>query len=881
MTKSTTRKLTRAALLGSASLALMLSAAHAEQAVEFKIESGSLVTALNEYARQSDQEILFSSDIVAGKQAKAVNGVYEPAEALELILVDTGLVYAVDDGDTVLISDPTKEAAAPRTFRVAQVDQEFSSNIERIDSANQQDEPDVIIVTGTNIRGAKNPASPVFVFDREAIELTGAATTQQLIRTLPQNQDFSENTGFASAGPGTGVGAANAGINIRGLGAGATLTLVNGRRLAAGGGDGSFVDISLIPLTAVERVEVLTDGASAIYGADAVAGVVNFILRDDYEGAETRLRVGGVTQGSSQEYQAAQTLGRTWDGGNFLATYEYYKRNALDSNSRSFSEDAADPTELLPDRTRHSVFVSGRQDVSDRIELFGTGTFSTTDTEILASRMLVTGGVTTDLGITDISRFGGVLGSSIEFANDWSLEVSGAFNRNETENELVRQGSLLNSISLDFDLWTVDVMATGSLLRLPGGDVRVAVGGQFRNENFNRIFSSASASDSALDLNRSIYSLFGELYLPLVGDANQRPGFKALDLSVAGRWEDYSDFGSTLNPKIGLHWAIVDDLSIRGTFSTSFLAPRFNDLGAAQRITAFPGIFFPAPPGSTDPSPNVLQFSGGNSDLEPEESTSWTLGFDYRPTFAEGLELSATFFDIDFENRIAVPVPGSALLSIFLNQQELEGVLDLSPDPTVIADAFASPTFLDLFGLTASDIGAILDNRRQNISVSNVRGVDLNIGYSAETTLGDLSFSFNGSYIDEFRNRVTPTSASTNVVDTAFNPVDFRFRTGVGWRRGGLSANVFVNYTDDYTSDTTGADTPVSSWTTLDLNLSYDTEETLGASILHDVKVTFNVQNLLNEDPPFVGNPTSNVNFDGTNANALGRFVSLQIQKSF
>src|SRR5262249_31132695 len=143
-----------------------------------------------------------------------------------------------------------------------------------------------IVVTGTNLRGAYPRSSPVQTYSAEDIARTGATTTDQFVRTLPQN--LGTRTEFA-------VGAAGArhleGVNsvdLRGLGVGTTLTLLNGRRMALAS-VGQAVDVSLIPVSAIKRVEVLTDGASAIYGSDAIGGVVNFVLRDDFEAQETRL----------------------------------------------------------------------------------------------------------------------------------------------------------------------------------------------------------------------------------------------------------------------------------------------------------------------------------------------------------------------------------------------------------------------------------------------------------------------------------------------------------------------------------------------------------------------------------------------------------------
>src|SRR6185312_9074463 len=140
------------------------------------------------------------------------------------------------------------------------------------------------------------------------------------------------------------------GVNLRGLGNAATLVLVNGHRVAPGNTEGNFVDISMIPLYAVERVEVVTDGASAIYGADAVGGVINIILGRNLDGAETRARYGTVTSGSARERQVGQTVGHSWDTGSAQLIYDYLDRTPLSARSRSYTRSVSEPTMLLPEQ---------------------------------------------------------------------------------------------------------------------------------------------------------------------------------------------------------------------------------------------------------------------------------------------------------------------------------------------------------------------------------------------------------------------------------------------------------------------------------------------------------------------------------------------------
>ncbi|MCW5569788.1 MAG: TonB-dependent receptor plug domain-containing protein, partial [Steroidobacteraceae bacterium] len=176
----------------------------------------------------------------------------------------------------------------------------------------QGEATDEVVVTGSRIaRGSdfENP-SPVATVSREDIEKSGYSNLQQLMEKLPANG----NGAFSTRGnnqDSTANGAAS--ISLRGLGADATLVLVNGRRVAisafAENITTNFVDINSIPVAAIERVEVLKDGASAIYGSDAVAGVINIILRKDYQGLELSGGYGSVTSGPYDETTASAIWG--------------------------------------------------------------------------------------------------------------------------------------------------------------------------------------------------------------------------------------------------------------------------------------------------------------------------------------------------------------------------------------------------------------------------------------------------------------------------------------------------------------------------------------------------------------------------------------------
>lgn len=183
------------------------------------------------------------------------------------------------------------------------------------------------VVTGSRLRGGVS-ASPVFVLTREEIDRRGLQDIEDIVRYIPQNYSTVTAGGsFDYRSPRFSQGLVT--INLRGLGEGSTLVLVNGTRIAASPTEsGTFTDVSTIPFSAIERVEVLSDGASAVYGSDAVGGVVNFILRKDYRGAESTVRYENSDSGGHRKI-VEQTLGLTWDTGSLTASANFNQEDGV------------------------------------------------------------------------------------------------------------------------------------------------------------------------------------------------------------------------------------------------------------------------------------------------------------------------------------------------------------------------------------------------------------------------------------------------------------------------------------------------------------------------------------------------------------------------
>lgn len=185
-----------------------------------------------------------------------------------------------------------------------------------------------VVVTGSRIRRTDlNSVGPVTILDAPQIAATGVTSLEVLLQRLPSSAGFGGNQTSAywvSNGWGTPQ------INLRGLGINRTLVLLNGRRVVAGGtGANTSVDLSMIPVSIIERIEVLKDGASAIYGADAVAGVVNIITKQNFDGVEASVKAGAAFEGDGEELQLDLTWGITTDRGNLMANISYQDANEV------------------------------------------------------------------------------------------------------------------------------------------------------------------------------------------------------------------------------------------------------------------------------------------------------------------------------------------------------------------------------------------------------------------------------------------------------------------------------------------------------------------------------------------------------------------------
>jgi iron complex outermembrane recepter protein len=391
--------------------------------IEFHIEGGDATSTLTEFSRQARLQLLFDYNVVKGHTTKPLDGLLTPAEALRRLLANSDLVFDFVNERTLAVMqrkvpDGPTQAGGPKPAKRSS--RQSKTNNSTTDTGGPEE---IVRITGTYIRDKVPVGQEIISANRDDIEATGAATPADFLSTLPQTFGGGPNQDTyigqeAQTNSGLGVGE-----NLRGLGARATLVLIDGRRVAPSGTEGEFVDIENIPMSAIERIDILPDSASAIYGADAVGGVVNFVLRKNFDGAETIARGGSGTRGDLQEYLFSQTLGKTWDGGSGLVSFEFYDRGALPAADRSYAvsdltrlgggnyntiltnpgnilgpsgqtwpipygqngthltaadlvpgtpneQDTYLGSQIIPSQRRWNLYIDGRQDIGDRVTVF-------------------------------------------------------------------------------------------------------------------------------------------------------------------------------------------------------------------------------------------------------------------------------------------------------------------------------------------------------------------------------------------------------------------------------------------------------------------------------------------------------------------------------
>lgn len=895
----------RCMALASVAWVALAAGAHAQaDSVSFEIEASSLDVALSEFALQSGQEIIFVEAETAGKTAERLNGRYEPDEALTMLLQGSGLRARTNELGTILISkislrEPVRQQEARRDvpLELAQLnpttDEVAQAATRDIESANddQADEDEVkrqdtIVVTGTSIRGVIPESSPLDVYDRGDFERLGISNVEGLLAAIPQNIG---STTSLSANTVTRVPNAR-NINapdLRGLGAGATLSLIDGRRLPLAN-VGRAADLSLVPLGAIERVEVLTDGASSIYGADAVGGVVNFVLRDDYEGALTSGSFTARSDGGYTSSQLDQTVGTSWQSGGVVASLSARSSSPFNAADVDFND--LTETTLAPLDQRYSAFVSMHQDIGDKIEVFADGLVSDRNTKSTASDTPGTDYVTHG----DTSQVVGTLGLKAELSADIGFELVGTYGTNEdvlTISQVSDMDFYAGESKQVFDSLDLTAKLDGTLIRIAERDILFALGGGYLEQDMTL---------ARMEMNRQTKYAFGELLVPVIGEGQSLPLIEKLEVNLSGRYTDTSDFGESFDPKIGVFWRLNNEFALRATWGEAFRAPELPQLLDAPQAYAILPVSsaageFPDPYSTDRSTVYFVAREYQNPDLGPERSTAFTAGFEYQPSFLDGLSLSGTYFNIDYTDRIAMapqefevaadPDGYSALIRAKVSEQEILHFLTGSLGVSDYRDMSYSPS-PDAAAI-AAEVTHVIRNGITNIASQKTSGMDFSADY--QRPIGDavLDMGVHLTFVFENDEQATAGSPIVARADTITYPVDLRGRVHAGLSGKAWSGRVILNYVDSYQNTAVAPIQTIDHWTTFDLVTNYRFDDQWGGA-LKGLSVGFNVKNLFNEDPPFAASladrlavTLAGTNYDSSNHDPFGRLFTINFSKEW
>lgn len=834
-------------------------AGESEATYDFALPKGPLSDSLAALISQSGQQISYTAELVAGKQAAAIRKRMSTREALAQLLQGTELTFRWTSGAFVVIArdaapsgDPNSSEAAPTQLQT-------------------------ITVTGTRIRGGTTP-SPVITIGSEQIQQEGFTDLGEAIRSVPQNFSGGQNPGVSSGGF-SGAGLANqnvtggSSLNLRGLGPDATLTLLNGHRMAYSGFT-QAVDISAIPVDAVERVEIVADGASAIYGSDAVGGVGNVILKRDFDGVTVDTRHGAATAGGLATHDYGVTAGTYWRSGGLIATYRDVSVDPIYAADRTYTDFLGPPTTIYPGSRLRSGLLSAHQAVGDTVELRLDALRSERHQHYYYDYL----GTNRLTPVTTTS----LLSPGVEFAlpQDWTLSLGSTWGKDEHHEHQVRRDAATGvPTTLTNDCYcnesrTYELGAEGPLFELPSGDVRLAAGvGYRRNTYWQYSYTTRTRTTQGAESAKSAYA---EIDVPVIDAGQHVPGVSRLSLTAAVRREDYNRFGGVTTPKLGLIYDPNDDFTAKASWGRSFKAPTLLQVNQDQVAQlGFPGSF--GGTGYPDDA-TVVRVGGGNPDLKPERAHTFSATLAYHPAALPNLDLAVTGFDIDYTNRVVQPI---ANYTQVLGNPVYAQVVDYQPSAAELQRIVSTTRFYNFTGVAydPSRVAAIIYGNYVNIARQKIKGADLSGSYRFDLGAGRLTVRGSTSWLDSVQ-QSTREQRSFDLSGTLFNPAKVRARAGVAWEQGGFSTSAFANYTGGVT-DTANKE-KTASFTTFDAVLRYASRAPAGA--LSGVEVALSVENLLDRLPPLY-TPSAYADYtppyDSTNYSAIGRFVSLSISKHF
>lgn len=476
-------------------------------------------------------------------------------------------------------------------------------------------------------------------------------------------------------------------------------------------------------------------------------------------------------------------------------------------------------------------------------------------------------------------------------------------------------------------LFDARAIIDGTLFTLPGGAVKLAVGYEYMHDGFQQRIAPTNQAIGAIrsvayaQYRRRTNSVFGEIQVPIVGADNRMGFIHTLTLAGSVRRDNFSDFGSTTNPKVGVNFKPVDWLGFRGNYSTSFNAPSpVDQLGSLRNLASFNSFNAPfVRQGDVPTAVGIVSLGGANPGLTPQTAKTYSFGIDIEPPFLEGLRASANYYNVKFKNIIRQPTPNNGIYANFPNNITSNPAgMSLAQVQTFLNNSGApnAATVLNTVTLgcanpaACANVYTIIDFRTGNYGSVNVEGLDFSASYRTSTSFGGLDAGLSGNYI---LNRKSQTGIGAPIVDelrayfvafpngtTAPNNANSRLQlsASVGADVGNFRAQATLNHNSGFgvvrcdptttpvcNPSITGVPTQnglpqdrVGDFNTVNLFFKYEVPSE--SILLRDLEFTLNVNNLFDKDPPefrSIGNSQPGY----ANGFTLGRLVQFGISKKF
>jgi iron complex outermembrane recepter protein len=859
-------------------------------------------------------------------------------------------------------------------------------------AAQESQSAERVTITGSNIKRVDSEtASPVQVIGHEDIMRSGATTAQDLLEKVSANVG-----GYPQAGAlGDAARPGLASASMRGLGSSNTLVLLNGRRLSNHAFDSGAADLNTIPLAVIDRVEVLKDGASAIYGSDAIGGVINFITRSDFTGGEVSAFADATQHKGGDKWQTSFAFGAgnlATDRFNVTAAVDYSKETALKAIDRSFARtayipgagvnklssnaypaniltgngfvnpafasgcqppvslavggrcryDYASQIDIMQPQEKTSFYTRGAFKINEDHQLFAElnwvrnvvmsrvsqtpvseattfsgnpllypsgGAFYPTGLGLTGDLNLywrsIAAGLRSDEATAETTRF--VTGGKGVVAG-WDYEAAYTYNESKTkdvftdgwllESKLLpamatglinpfgaqtSQGqALLNGTKLLGEVRNakgktdaVDFKASKDIAQLPGGTMGLALGGEFRKEEYRDNPFDVVRSGDVLGFGgnlqpqggtRNVKALFAELSVPIV---------KNLEGQVAVRWDSYSDVGNTTNPKVGFKWTPSKQFALRGSYNTGFHAPTLYDLYSPTVTTNTPNVHddpIRCPGGvainpATAGQDCALQFNehvGGNPALKPEKSTQWSIGAIAEPI--HGVSVTVDYFNIERKDTI-----GTLSDDLIFGNTSQYSSLIVRNAPTAADQALGLPGGISYLSLPTFNLGKI-----------QTSGIDVSVlATLPKTGLGRIKLSLDGTRVLRYKYQVEKDGeVFDNLGKFAFVADGsgsgyriiprWRHTVGTTWELDAWAVTLANNYSSSYEdANAEGQTHRVGAYSTWDLVGTWRG--------IKDVTIMAGIKNLFDKDPPFTNSGQNfQVGFEPKLTNPRGRSFMLK-----